>query len=139
MSEKLRNNGLGFSSFAAQGDCGFFRLSGNYSPGELADLITTSLSQARELEMHDVLVDITGVTGLKSPGPAYRRWVAKKWAETTGGAVRVAMVARREHICPRKTGLLIAAEHGLNAHICEAEAEAITWLIEKTSSVSTNP
>jgi hypothetical protein len=38
------------------------------------------------------------------------------------------MVARYEHICPQKTGLLTAAEEGMQAHICESEAEAIAWL-----------
>ena len=38
------------------------------------------------------------------------------------------MVARHEHICPQKTGLLVAAEEGLQANIFDTEAPAIAWL-----------
>jgi len=38
------------------------------------------------------------------------------------------MVARPEHICPHKTGLLVAAEEGLQANIFDAEGPAIAWL-----------
>ena len=42
--------------------------------------------------------------------------------------IRVVVIARSEHICPKKTGLLIAAEEGLDAHICESVNEAVAWL-----------
>jgi len=42
--------------------------------------------------------------------------------------IPLAMVARHEHICPEKTGLLIAAEEGLAAHICSTVEEAVAWL-----------
>jgi hypothetical protein len=50
------------------------------------------------------------------------------WIRVSRPKIRVAMVARREHICPQETGLLVAAEEGLQAHICESESEAIAWL-----------
>lgn len=107
---------------------GFFRPNGSVSAGELADQITGALKEAHDRGVQDVLVNIAAMTGFESPGPAYRRWVAQRWAETVGPKIRIAMVARSEHICPRKTGLLVAAEEGIQAHICEAEAEAIAWL-----------
>ncbi len=110
------------------GSRGFFRPRGSVSAGELADQITAALAEAHRLAVRDVMVDIAAMTGFESPGPAYRRWVARRWAETLGSKIRVAVVARHEHICPEKTGLLVAAEEGLQAHICEAEADAIAWL-----------
>jgi len=68
------------------------------------------------------------MTGFESPGPAYRRWVARRWYKTLGPTIRIAMVARNEHICPQKTGLLVAAEEGIRAHVCDTEAQAIAWL-----------
>jgi hypothetical protein len=38
------------------------------------------------------------------------------------------MVARAEHICPERTGLVVAAEEGLHAYICELEPDALAWL-----------
>ena len=96
--------------------------------GELADLITAALERARAAAVRDMVVNIAAMTGFGSPGPAYRRWVARRWAEALGPHVPVALVARREYICPEKTGLVVAAEKGLKAYICETEAEAIVWL-----------
>ena len=45
--------------------------------------------------------------------------------------IRVVVIARSEHICPKKTGLLIAAEEGLDAHICESVNEAVAWLDDR--------
>jgi len=44
-----------------------------------------------------------------------------------------AVVARAEHICPQKTGLLVAAEEGLRAEVCQTEAAALAWLDEASS------
>jgi len=54
--------------------------------------------------------------------------VARRWARAVEGAFRVAIVAQEAHICPEKTGLLVAAEEGLHAHICITESEASAWL-----------
>ena len=116
------------SAFETLGTRGFYRPAGSVSDGQLADMITEALRCARDQGLRDVLINISAMTGFSSPGPAYRRWVAARWAETAAGTLAVAVVARPEHICPEKTGLLIAAEKGLDAHICDAEPEAIAWL-----------
>jgi hypothetical protein len=115
----------GFESVEGRG---FYRPSGYMSAGQLADLITVALRAVRAVGFHDVVVNITAITGFESPGPAYRRWVARRWAATVEGTLRVVVVAQPEHICPEKTGLLVAAEEGLDAYICTAETEAIDWL-----------
>jgi len=106
----------------------FYRPAGVVSDGQLADMVTEALRLARTHGVRDVLVDITELTGFESPGPSYRRWVTRRWAQAADKTLRVAVVARHEHICPQKTGVLVAAEEGLHAHICEFESEAIAWL-----------
>ena len=54
-----------------------------------------------------MVVNITATSGFESPGPSYRRWLVTRWADTAAGILRVVVVARREHICPEKTGLLL--------------------------------
>lgn len=120
-------------SLVVSGSRGFFRPSGRVSAGELADWITAALAEAHARSVRDIVVNIVAMTGFESPGRAYRRWVARRWAETLGSNIPVAMVARSEHICPHKTGLLVAAEQGLEAYICETEAAAIAWLDAKRS------
>jgi hypothetical protein len=110
------------------GQRGVFRPTGVATAGQLAHLIADVLSQALGNGLRDVLVDIRSVSGFESPGPAFRRWAVGLWAREVAGAVRVAIVARHELICPQKTGLLAAAEEGLNAGIFEQEPEAIAWL-----------
>ena len=118
----------GLPAIDASGSRGICRPAGRVTAGELADLVCTVLVQARDQDLQELVVNIVRMTGFSSPGPAYRRWVARRWAEAAGGALRVAFVARAEHICPHKTGLLVAAEEGLEAYICLTEAEAVAWL-----------
>ena len=106
----------------------FYRPIGNLSAGQLADLIDDALTLACARDARDILIDITHVVGFESPGPAYRRWVARRWARTAGGRLRVAVVARQEYICPEKTGLLVAAQEGLSAQIGHSEIYALAWL-----------
>lgn len=94
----------------------------------LAQVIADALSDACQAGVHDALVDITQVDGFESPGPLFRAWAVALWARAAGENLHVAIVARREHICPHKTGLLVAAEEGLQANIFDAEAQAVAWL-----------
>ena len=105
-----------------------FRPRGEMSAVQLAQLIADALFDACQGGMDDALVDITGVNGFESPGPLFRAWAVGLWAQAAGEDLRVAMVARPEHICPHKTGLLVAAEEGLQANIFDAEAPARAWL-----------
>lgn len=74
------------------------------------------------------LVSIKGVNGFESPGPSFRRWAVRSWAEAVAGRVTVAVVAKHKHAWPHKIGLLIAAEEGLNANIDTSEDDANAWL-----------
>ena len=105
-----------------------FRPRGTATAVELARLIADALFDASQGGMDDALVDITAVYGFESPGPLFRAWAVGLWARAAGEDLRVAVVARPEHICPDKTGLLVAAEEGLQANIFDTEAPAIAWL-----------
>jgi hypothetical protein len=106
----------------------FYRPKGLISAGELVDKITLALQLGRQIGIREMLVNIQGAFGFETPGPSFRRWAVQRWALAGAGGLRVAMVARGELICPQKTGLLIAAEQGLHAHICTQETEAFGWL-----------
>ena len=105
-----------------------FRPHGTASAVELAQLIADALFDARQGGLEDALVDIRAVNGFESPGPLFRAWAVGLWARIAGEDLRVAIIARPEHICPHKTGLLIAAEEGLQANIFDAEEPAVAWL-----------
>ena len=121
--------------FETEGTRGSYRPVGEVTSGQLADIVNAALAYARWRALDSLLINISEMTGFDSPGPSYRRWAAARWAETAGPALRVAMVARIEHICPEKTGLLVAAEKGLMAHICDTEIEAKTWLDDRSEDL----
>ena len=106
----------------------YYRPSGVATAGQLADMITEALVVACDGGARAALVNIVAMNGFESPGPSYRRWLIRRWAVRLAGRLRVGVVARREHICPEKTGLLVAAEEGLQGSIFEAEADALAWL-----------
>ena len=114
--------------FETAGSRGYYRPTGKYSAAQVADLVNDALARARSESLLELLVNISALTGFDSPGPAYRRWVGRRWARTADGRLRIAVVARQEHICPQKTGLLVAAEEGLDATISDSETEALAWL-----------
>lgn len=105
-----------------------YRPIGEATPGELSDMMTEALALAIEHGATAVLINITAMHGFSSPGPAYRRWLIRRWAALVADRLRVALVVREEHLCPERTGLIIAAEEGMKANIFVAEAEALTWL-----------
>jgi hypothetical protein len=106
----------------------FYRPHGFISAGLLVDLITFVLQEVRVRKCAEVVLNVNATTGFESPGPAFRRWAVRRWATVSGGELRIALVARAEHICPERTGLIVAAEEGLHAHICAQEEEAVAWL-----------
>src|SRR4051794_18187265 len=105
-----------------------YRPQGVATAGELAHMIGDVLAHAIQGGLREALVDITEMGGFESPGPAFRRWAVGLWADAARGLMRVAIVAREEHVCPNKTGLLAAAEEGLNANIFVDEWLAVAWL-----------
>src|ERR1044072_1693899 len=73
-----------------------YRPSGNVSDGELADLLTESLALTLEHNATETLIDVTPTDGFDSPGPAYRRWLVRRWAEMVRDKIRVALIVRED-------------------------------------------
>ena len=124
----MQDQAAAHSGLEYSGSRAFYRPQGVIAPHLLVDLIAFMLLEVLSKGRTEVLVDITGVTGFDPPGPEFRRWAVQRWAECASGRIHVAVVARPEIICPEKTGLVVAAEEGLRAHISSDEREAMNWL-----------
>jgi hypothetical protein len=124
------------SDFEHDGRRAFYRPTGHVEAEYLVELITFVLSDALQLRLTDALISIIDVEGFESPPPSFRAWAVKRWAEAVAGQVSVAIVANEEHICPKKIGLIVAAEEGLHANIFTSEREAIAWLDSESNSPS---
>jgi hypothetical protein len=116
------------NDYYQDGDRAIFRPFGHASPAELADLTTMALERAYTHGCREALINIIRMYGFETPGPAYRRWLVRRWARTVLSEIDIAVVCRKEHISMQNEGLITAMQEGLRAHVCTSEDEALAWL-----------
>jgi hypothetical protein len=117
-----------FKHFEQVGRRGFFRPVGVMSFEQAVEVVAAGMRHARSLDLVDLLVNTSGLAGFPTPDVFARYSLANKWAESAGASLRVAMVARSEHIDPQKIGVLMAQNRGVNGDVFITEAAAIAWL-----------
>ena len=109
-------------------DHAVFRPTGGVSLTEAAQLITSTISFAREQKVRKLLLVITGLTGFPPPNLANRYFFFHEWARAAQGQVAVAFVARPEMIDPEKIGISIGENAGLTCEAFTTEEPALAWL-----------
>jgi len=114
--------------FESVGKRGFYRPISITTFEQAVDLVAAAAVYARTAGLVDLLVNVTGLTGFPPPSTFGRYALAVKWAESSGGVLRVAMVARAELIDPQKIGVLMAQNRGANVDVFTDEATALAWL-----------
>ncbi|OAI42666.1 hypothetical protein AYO41_00590 [Verrucomicrobia bacterium SCGC AG-212-E04] len=117
-----------FEGFEIEDGRGLFRPAGNVAFDEVVILVRAAITAARENMVQDLLVDMTGLTGFRSPRILDRFLAAVAWSDEAKGGVRLAMVAKKEMIYPRKFGVTVAAKRGLVSNIFPTEKLARAWL-----------
>jgi len=105
-----------------------FRPCGRHSLVEAVDLVSRAIAQCRARDIDKLLVDSTGLVDLPIPSLLDRFLMVEDWALAAKGTVVVAMVARPEHIHPRKFGVKVAEHFGLICNVHPAEDDALAWL-----------
>ena len=123
--------------FEQVGRRGFFRPVGIMSFDQAIEVVAGGMRHARSLELVDLLVNTSGLSGFPTPDVFARYSLANKWAESAGASLRVAMVARAELIDPQKIGVLMAQNRGVNGDVFSTETAAIAWLDMGTGSFET--
>ena len=118
--------------FEQIGKRGFYRPVAIVTFEQAVDMVAASVTHARSLGLVDMLANTTGLTGFSPPSTFGRYALAVKWAESTGGVLRVAMVARADLIDPQKIGVLMAQNRGANVDVFTTEAAALAWLDART-------
>lgn len=104
------------------------RLEGEHSTARAVQLVDDALKEAVQRGIPRALLDVRGLTGFPRPSVAALSESVRRWAETSQGRVKVAMLARRELIDPERFGVILARRHGLVADVFEDEAAALEWL-----------
>ena len=115
-------------SFEQRGTRGFCRPVAIVTFEQAIDRVADAMRYAREIGLTDLLVNTHGLTGFPTPSTFARYSLAVKWAESAGGALRVALVTRPEIIDPQKIGVLMAQNRGVNGDVFTNETDALAWL-----------
>ena len=119
--------------FEIDGKRGYFHPSGAVSLEQAVDLVNDALAFARQQELREMLVDITGLTGFAAPTIFERFTLSARWAETAGTRIRLSVVASKEFIHEEKFGITVARNRGLDSNIFTTQKEAIAWLDGKSA------
>ena len=119
------------TNFEMAGGRGYFRPSGAVTLDQVVDMIDAALAFARAQGLHEVVVNVTALTGFAAPTVLERYRFSSRWASTVGGRVRVALVACPELIDPQRFGVTVAANRGMAGNVFVSEADAVAWLDHK--------
>ena len=111
--------------FKTLGSRGFYRPMAIGTFEQAIERVATAMRWTRERGLADLLVNTDGLTGFPAPSTFARYALAVKWAESAGGALRVALVARPEIIDPQKIGVLMAQNRGVNGDVFTNETDAL--------------
>jgi hypothetical protein len=95
---------------------------------EAFQLITATIARAREQEISNLLLDITGMTGFAPPSLGQRFYFFEEWARAARARVRVAFVAPAAMIDERKFGITVAANNNFTAEAFTCAEKALAWL-----------
>ena len=113
-----------------------YRPRGEHSLAEAVSLVSSAISHCRERGVRNLLIDVTGLTGLPIPTLVDRFLMVEEWAEAAQGTVVVAMVAPSEYIHPEKFGVKVASDFGLICDVYTSEEDAFKWLQESAPHAS---
>jgi hypothetical protein len=125
--------------FEQVGRRGFYRPVGMVTFEQAIQTVAEGMRHARSLELADLLVNTSGLSGFPTPDVFARYSLASKWAESAGASLRVALVARAEIIDPEKIGVLMAQNRGVSGDVFTNEAAAIAWLDLGGGTSAANP
>jgi hypothetical protein len=116
------------AEFEQIGTRGFYRPTGSATLEQAIELGARAMKHARERGCVDLLLDTRGLQGFASPSVTGRYNLAVRWAESSGGQLRVAIVVPTEMMDPGKIAVLMAQNRGVSGDAFTNEADAVAWL-----------
>ncbi|HEY8230853.1 MAG TPA: hypothetical protein VIG31_10420 [Rhodanobacteraceae bacterium] len=119
---------MGQSSFEVVGDIARFYVSGEHDFVGGVHQITDAILRTKACGVGKLLVDITSVTGVEPPSVEMRFWLMGEWAKAGRGAVRLALVTRREFMSEDRFGIAFGMNQGFISNLFETRERALEWL-----------
>ncbi len=110
-----------------------FRPVGEFTLEAITRSIDEAIAHCGSNGMRDLLVDVREVTGFSPPTIAERFNFISQWAATSGGRVRLVVVARPEMVLEDKFGVTIASNRGMISNVFTEYDEAVEWLTNNSS------
>jgi hypothetical protein len=107
---------------------GFFRPVAVVTFPQAVAMVAEAMRHARSLDLTELLVNTSGLTGFASPDVFARYEMVGQWVPSAGAVLKVAMVCRPEIIDPQKIGVVMAQNRGVAAEVFTNESAAIAWL-----------
>ena len=98
--------------FECIGTRAFYRPVAEVSFEQAVDLCADATRRARALGLADIVVNCLGLTGFGPPDVFARYAMATKFVESSGSALRMAIVTRPEIIDPQKIAMLMMQNRG---------------------------
>ena len=77
---------------------------------------------------YQVLVDVTGATGIAVPSLAARFDMTHQFARAAGHGMALALVAPEILLDEERVGVVVAVRMGLRAYTTDTNADAMAWL-----------
>ena len=93
--------------------------------------IATAMRFCAERQITRILVNTTGIVGIKVPALIQRYHMAENLAKASVPGMRLVMVAEPSLIDAHKFGATAALNRGLRANVFPTESEAFAWLLAK--------
>ena len=119
---------MGQSSYDVVGDVACFSLSGGQDLVGAVHQITDAILRTRARGMGKLLVDISDISGIEPPSVEMRFWLVAEWAKAGRGAVRMALVTRREFTSDDRIGVVFGMNQGFISNVFETRERALAWL-----------
>jgi hypothetical protein len=111
-----------------QGDVRVLRLAGNQPFSVAVQQVDDMLAQAVAQGLRMAMLDVRGLTGFARPSLAALSEMARRWATTSQGRVKLAVLSRPDLNDPERFGVIIARRLGFEVEVFETEAAALEWL-----------
>jgi hypothetical protein len=110
------------------GGIAVLNLSGHYLLNDAVQSAKSIILAAKAHRICDVLIVATEISGFDPPSVGARHAMVRELAFAADGAVRLAVVLRKEMIDPHKFGVVAAKNFGLTMDVFASEREALAWL-----------
>jgi hypothetical protein len=97
---------------------------------ELGSLIGPVFRYCYDHQIKHLLLDARQVTGFQPPSVLERYNLASEMAHLATGYLKIALLVHKEMMDPRRPGVTVARNRGLNLEAFGSEPEALAWLLD---------